>query len=274
MSEKHTPDQPIVKGADVIYRPAGNAGEYAPLATNPWRGCGHGCLYCYVPNATHINREEFNAGAVLRDDYIERLERDVQTHRNSGICAGHQADQVFVTFSSDPFHRGDLAPTRQVMRILKQGGMAFCTLTKGGGRSLPFMSEYRPERDAYAATLTSLEESFQRKWEPLAAPPAERMNALREFNKQGIFTWVSIEPTIDVWHSLAVIEATAPFVDLFKVGKANYLKKITTETDWAGYTARVIELLQRLGKRHYIKRDLQAFVPPGYHNPLRVPQHR
>ena len=25
------PDQPIVRGADVIYRPAGNAGEYAPL---------------------------------------------------------------------------------------------------------------------------------------------------------------------------------------------------------------------------------------------------
>lgn len=272
--DKHFPDQPIVKGADVIYRPAGNAGEYAPLATNPWRGCGHGCLYCYVPNATHINRDEFNAGAVLRDGYLERLERDVATHRAAGIVAGHPADQVFVTFSSDPFHLGDLAPTLQVMRILKQGGMAFCTLSKGGTRAIDFADEYRPARDAYACTLTSLDEGFQQKWEPKAAAPDDRVAALRRFHKLGVFTWVSIEPTINVEHSLAVIEATAPFVDLFKVGKANYLKKITTETDWAGYTRRVVELLRRLGKRHYIKRDLQEFLPPGYDNPLRVEQHR
>jgi hypothetical protein len=39
MSDKYTPDQPKVPGADVIYRPAGEAGEYAPLAANPYKGC-------------------------------------------------------------------------------------------------------------------------------------------------------------------------------------------------------------------------------------------
>jgi DNA repair photolyase len=274
MTEKYFPDQPIVKGADVIYRPAGNAGEYAPLATNPYQGCGHGCKYCYVPLATHQDRAKFNEGAALREGYLDRLWRDVARHRAAGICAGHPADQVFITFSSDPFHLGDLDPTRRAMILLRQGGMAFCTLTKGGRRSLPFLELYRPARDAYAATLTSLDARFQQRWEPKAAAPFDRMLALRKFHEAGIFTWVSIEPTIDVEHSLAVIEATAPFVDLFKVGKANYLKKITTETDWRGYTLRVVELLTRLGVRHYIKRDLQEHLPPGYDNPLRVPQYR
>jgi len=57
---KYFDDQPIVKGADVIYRPAGNAGEYAPLATNPYKGCGHKCSYCYVPLATHQDRRVFD----------------------------------------------------------------------------------------------------------------------------------------------------------------------------------------------------------------------
>jgi hypothetical protein len=32
-------------------------------------------------------------------------------------------------------------------------------------------------------------------------------------------------------------------------------------------------LLEQLGKRHYVKRDLQQYLPSGYHNPLHVPQH-
>lgn len=33
-----------IKGCTYIYEPAGQAGEYAPLATNPYRGCGTGAL--------------------------------------------------------------------------------------------------------------------------------------------------------------------------------------------------------------------------------------
>jgi hypothetical protein len=35
----------------------------------------------------------------------------------------------------------------------------------------------------------------------------------------------------------------------------------------------MIEKLNRLNKAHYIKKDLQPFLPPGYLNPLRIPQH-
>jgi DNA repair photolyase len=40
------PDGKSIKGCSIIYAPSGQAGEYAPLATNPYRGCGHKCSYC------------------------------------------------------------------------------------------------------------------------------------------------------------------------------------------------------------------------------------
>jgi DNA repair photolyase len=267
---KHFSDQPIVPGADVIYRPAGNAGEYAPLATNPWRGCGHMCAYCYVPNATHIDRKIFDAGAIFRSDYTSRLIRDMKRHRH---LSGTPAEQIFISFSSDPFHLGSLEPTRGVIEILQEGGLAFCTLSKGGSRALDFIDLYRPDRDAYACTLTTMDAAFSRKWERKAALPWDRIDTLRRFHDRGIFTWVSLEPTLDADASLEIVKATHEFVDLYKIGRANYLKEITRTTDWRDYTLRMIDLCHALDIRHYIKRDLQQFLPPGYVNPLRVKQH-
>lgn len=268
---KYFPDQPVIRGADVIYRPAGNAGEYAPLATNPWKGCGHGCKYCYVPNATHIDRNLFNEAAVLRQDYFERLIPDLKRHQH---LSGGAAEQIFITFSSDPFHLGDLRPTQKVMHALQIAGLAFCTLSKGGSRALPFIREYRPDRDAYACTLTSLDDRFSTKWEPKAALPGDRIATLKKFYDADVFTWVSLEPTLDVEASLAIVEATHGFVDLFKIGRANYCQEITRTTDWRTYTLRMVDLCQKLGVRHYVKKDLQKWLPEGYENPLRVQQHR
>jgi DNA repair photolyase len=269
-ASKYSPDQPIIKGADVIYRPAGNAGEYAPLATNPYRGCGHECLYCYVPNATHINRAEFNEAAVPRPGYIDRLRRDVVRHRE--LSRGPN-EQIFITFSSDPFHLGDLDHTRQTIEILQDSGLAFCTLSKGGARALPFIDMYRRERDAYACTLTTLDGAFSKKWERKAALPWDRIETLRRFYERGIFTWVSLEPTLDVEASLSIVKETHEFVDLYKIGKANYIPKITKTTDWRDYTLRMIDVCQALGVKHYVKADLQEHLPAGYFNPLRIQQH-
>lgn len=179
-----------------------------------------------------------------------------------------------LSFTTDPYAPGDTSLTRHTLEVLRDHGLAFCTLTKGGLRALRDIDLFRPERDAFAVTMTTLEDAFSLKWERNAALPGERMAVLRRFHEAGIFTWVSLEPTLDVDASLAVIAATSEFVDLYKVGKANYLKEITRTTDWACYTERVTYLLQMLGKKHYIKLDLQPFLPAGYFNPLRVPQHR
>ncbi len=255
-------------GRKYIYAPPGQAGEYAPLTCNPYRGCGHKCAYCYVPHVIHMKRAEFDAGAVDRDDFLKHLIADAERYQRAGIT-----EQVMLSFTSDPYHPGDTTLTRATLEVLRDHGLGFCTLSKGGTRALRDIDLFRPDRDAYAATLTSLDAEFSRKWEKDAALPADRIETLRTFHDRGIFTWVSLEPTLDVDASLAIVEATHSFVDLFKVGRVNYVGGLTKATDWRDYTLRMIDLLGRLRAQHYIKKDLQAYLPAGYPNPLRVPQH-
>lgn len=257
----------VVKGCSIIYAPRGQAGEYAPLATNPYRGCGHKCAYCYVPKVLRMNRPEFDAGAYPRPDFIDKLTKDAAKYEKSGIT-----EQVMMSFTTDPYHPGDNEMTRQVIAVLQQYGLGVCALTKGGSRALRDLHLFRSDRDAFASTLTSLDDEFSMKWERGAALPGDRIATLKAFHDAGVFTWVSLEPTLDTESSLSIIEHTHEFVDLFKIGRANYLP-MTYTTDWEDYTHRVLELVSRLGVKHYIKRDLQKYLPAGYHNPLRVPQH-
>lgn len=264
---KLNPDGISVKGCNYIYAPKGQAGEYAPLAANPYRGCGHKCSYCYVPLVTRTARLKFDEGAVERPNFIKGLTKDAAKYKQAGIT-----EQVMLSFTTDPYHPGDTNNTRFTIEILQEHGLAVCTLTKGGTRALRDIDLFRPNRDAFASTLTSLDDDFSCKWERGAAPSSDRIAALKEFHKRGIFTWVSLEPTIDVEASLAIVKETRQFVDLYKIGRVNYLP-ITKTTDWRNYTVRMIDTCQSLGVKHYIKKDLQVFLPAGYENPLRIPQH-
>lgn len=259
---------PALPGCPYIYAPKGEAGEYAPLAANPYRGCGHKCCYCYVPLVLHMQRSEFDSGAVPRPDYLRLLTKDARKYQAAGIT-----EQVMLSFTTDPYHPGDTTLTRQTLETVQEHGLAVCTLTKGGTRSLRDIDLFRPTRDAFASTLTSLDDSFSLKWESGAALPADRLAALKKFHAKGIYTWVSLEPTIDIEASLSIVRATHQFVDLYKVGRANYLKEITRTTDWRNYTLRMIDLLHEVAANHYIKRDLQPYLPAKYHNLMRRQQH-
>src|SRR5947209_7857151 len=82
---KRNPDGVSLKGCEFIYAPAGQAGEYAPLAANPYRGCGHTCKYCYVPRALHMTRAEFDAAAKDRENYLPKLLKDARHYHAAGI---------------------------------------------------------------------------------------------------------------------------------------------------------------------------------------------
>jgi DNA repair photolyase len=266
-SPSFNPDGYSVKGCSIIYAPAGQAGEYAMLATNPYSGCGHKCAYCYVPAVLRISRETFDAGAVERTGFLDRLKADARKYQTLG-----SDKQVMLCFSTDPYHPGDNSLTRKAIEALKDHGMAFCTLTKGGRRALRDIDLFRPGRDAFASTLTSLDDAVSMKWERGATLPGERIETLKMFHDAGIFTWVSLEPTLDTETSLRIVQETHEFVDFYKIGRANYLP-MTKTTDWKSYTERMIELCQRLGVKHYIKKDLQPFLPVDYNNPKIIPQH-
>ena len=256
-----------LSGCSYIYAPKGQAGEYAPLACNPYRGCGHACAYCYVPAVLKMKRADFDAGAKPRPDFIRQLTKDASKYQAAGIT-----EQVMLSFTTDPYHPGDNTLTRETLDVLREHGMGFCTLTKGGTRALRDLDLFRRERDAFASTLTTLDDAFSRRWERGAALPGDRLAALRQFHDAGIFTWVSLEPTLDVEAAQAIVRETHVYVDLYKVGRANYLP-MTRTTNWQDYTLRIVDLLQKLDAAAYIKRDLQPYLPEGYKNPLRVPQH-
>jgi DNA repair photolyase len=262
------PDGVSITGCSYIYAPKGQAGEYSPLAANPYRGCSHGCAYCYVPRVIKMDRQEFDAGATPRPNYLTSLKKDAIKYQAAGIT-----EQVMLSFTTDIYNPSDMSLTRPTLELLIEHGLGICPLTKGGTRALVDIDLFRPSLDAFASTLTTLDDRFSQKWERNAALPGDRIATLKTFHDRGIFTWVSLEPTLSVEASLSIVDATHEFVDLYKVGRANYLKEITTTTDWRDYTLRMIDKLQALGKAHYIKKDLQPFLPDGYHNPLRVPQH-
>jgi len=262
------PDGVSVKGCSIIYAPVGQAGEYSALATNPYRGCGHKCAYCYVPIVLHMPREEFDSGATPRTDFLKRLEKDARKYQALNIT-----EQVMLSFTTDPYHPGDHTLTRQVLEMLQAYGLSICTLTKGGHRALRDLDLFRPGRDAFASTLTSLDETFSMKWEREATLPEDRINTLRAFHDAGIFTWVSLEPVLDVGATLEIIRQTHSFVDLYKIGRVNYVG-LTKTTDWKQFTYDVLEVLAETGARRYIKRDLQPYLPAGYNNPMRVDQFR
>lgn len=256
-----------VAGCSIIYAPRGQAGEYAKLATNPYRGCGHKCAYCYVPKVLKITREEFDAGATERKEFTAALVKDAKKYQACGIT-----EQVMLSFTTDPYHPGDSSLTREVLEVLQAYGLGICTLTKGGKRAMRDLDMFRPERDAFASTLTSLDDAFSLKWERGAALPQDRIDTLRKFHDAGIFTWVSLEPTLDTASSLEIIRHTNQFVDLYKIGRANYLP-MTYTTDWREYTLRILDLVNQLNVKHYIKQDLQKYLPAGYHNPRYIEQH-
>ena len=93
--------------------------------------------------------------------------------------------------------------------------------------------------------MTSLDDAFSKKWERNAGFPGDRIAALKAFHDAGIFTWVSLEPTLDCESSLKIVCQTHGFVDLFKIGRVNYLP-MTKTTDWETYTHRMTNLCQKL----------------------------
>ena len=67
----------------IIYKPKGKALEYSKLAANLYKGCSHGCKYCYVPGIPPYKfkknaREEFYSNPLPRADVIRQLQRDAK----------------------------------------------------------------------------------------------------------------------------------------------------------------------------------------------------
>lgn len=239
---------------NIIYEPKGRAAEYSPLAANLYRGCGHGCTYCYAPLILRTNKESFRAAQprnILRD-----FERDAKKLKND-------KRPILLCFTCDPYQQIDVEYkyTRRAIEILHRNNLKVTILTKGGKRSerdFDLLAAH-PELSTYAATLVFTDEGERQQYEPYTASTAERITTLKKAYELGISTWVSLEPVFHPEDAYKLIKQTYKFVDMFKVGKLNYSEE-AKKVDWHEFCIGVIELLESLGKEYYIKKDLLKFL--------------
>ncbi|MDR0477678.1 MAG: radical SAM protein [Desulfobulbaceae bacterium] len=234
----------------VIYEPKGKAREYAPLAANLYKGCAHGCLYCYAPGATLTAPAVFHGQPCPRRDVLRQLQADAVKFRGD-------KRRVLLSFTSDPYQplERETCLTRAALEILASAHIKVAVLTKGcllAQRDFDILSNMDAE---FAVTLTSDDDAESKRWEPKAALPADRIESLRAAKRWGIPTWVSFEPVINPGAVLRLIDATAAFVDFYKVGKLNHHPFAQT-IDWPAFRQAVCAKLDAVGKPYLIKKDL------------------
>jgi len=241
-----------VTTTSVIYQPKGRAGEYAQLAVNLYRGCTHGCVYCYAPQVLHMDKAAFHAECVERPGILDKLRHDAK------LLAG-STEPVLLCFSCDPYQPGEHA-TRAALSILCEFDVTFTELSTGAPADRDF-GLYGP-RDSFGMTLTLYDDAESLEWEYGTAVPSWRRILLALAHERGIRTWVSLEPVIDPAQTLKLIDMTHTYVDHYKVGKLNYHPHAAT-IDWPKFLRDVTAKLDYYGASCYIKADLAAYLPGG-----------
>jgi len=236
----------------IIYEPKGKAKEYATLAVNLYKGCTHGCRYCFAPKIPWISSEEYYTDASPKDDAIEKLKKDVRK-------LGEDTPEILLSFQGDVYQPAemDLQLTRQAIQVFIENSLPFTILTKGGTRAVrdfDLLEHY--DRCRLGTTLVFWNQSDADHWEPNAPSIYDRVKAMKLAHEKGIRTWVSLEPVIDPAQALEIIQTLHPIVDHWKVGKINHNREIEAMVDWLKFRGEVKELLDALGADYYLKKSL------------------
>lgn len=243
---------------NVIYETKGKAREYCELAANLYRGCSHGCIYCYAPSATYRQREDFYNNVTPRSNILKQLDKDAAELQRSG-----ETRSVLLSFTSDPYQKLDVKEklTRNAIKILHSHNLKVSILTKGGRRSerdFDLLSS-RPELSSYGTTLVFSDETLRQEIEPNAAPTKERIQSLEIAHEFKIPTWASFEPVWTAEQSLELMKEAMDYIDIFKIGKLNYNPQ-SKNVDWKQFAHDAIKLMKDNNKNYYIKKDLRKFL--------------
>jgi len=237
-----------------IYEPKGRAREYSPFAMNYFKGCDHGCSYCYVPRMMKVFNPQY-----CHDDVsvnMKGLWKEAERFSKSNNCG----EQVLLSFTGDPYCGLESGETRDVLCAFHEHDIHCSVLTKNPGKAIKdidIMSDM-----AYfkmGTTLTLLDPDLSKMWEPGAPIGEERIKALKVFADNGIKTWASFEPVICPDDSLRMLSIVADFIDHVKIGKINNHPQ-ERSIDWAKFLKNAVEICRDNGLRFYIKDDLAKYA--------------
>ncbi|KQQ32045.1 radical SAM protein [Duganella sp. Leaf126] len=168
------------------------------VSLNPYRGCEHGCIYCYArPTHSYLGLSpgmDFESRIFAKVNAPEMLRRELAkpAYVPASIALGVNTDAY------QPCER-ERRLTRRVLEVLQECRHPVGLITKSSliERDIDILAPMAAQRLAgVAITLTTLDPAIARTLEPRAAAPARRLRTIRTLTDAGIPVAVSIAPII------------------------------------------------------------------------------
>lgn len=165
---------------------------------NPYRGCEHGCIYCYArPNHAYVGLSpglDFETKLFVKANAVELLEAEFSkpTYRPKTIMLGG------VTDIYQPIERG-YGITRALLETMERWRHPVSLITKSQlvMRDIDVLSRLAERGLAKAAiSVTTLERRIARVMEPRAAAPHRRIEAVRALAQAGVPVTVMVAPIV------------------------------------------------------------------------------
>lgn len=168
------------------------------LSINPYRGCEHGCIYCFArPTHSYLNLSpglDFETRIIAKVNAAQRLREALSSPR----YVPKMLNIGSATDAYQPVERR-LGITRQVIEVLHAAGHPFSLVTKSSGveRDLDLLIPMARQRAVGVyISLTTLDASLSRIMEPRAASPARRLRTIAALADAGVPVGVSVSPMI------------------------------------------------------------------------------
>jgi DNA repair photolyase len=165
---------------------------------NPYRGCSHGCAYCYArPTHEYLGLSaglDFESKILVKQDAPELLRKELSSPRWNPLVLSMSG----VTDPYQPVERR-LRITRRCLEVLAEFRNPVVIVTKNHlvTRDVDLLSELtRHDAAAVAVSLTTLDDDLQRIMEPRTSRPARRLAAVERLAASGIPVGVMTAPVI------------------------------------------------------------------------------
>lgn len=168
------------------------------VSLNPYRGCEHGCIYCFArPTHSYLGLSpglDFESRLFAKVNAPDLLRRELArpTYVPEPIAVGVNTDAY------QPCER-ELKITRRVLEVLHECEHPVALISKSSliERDIDILADMAGKKQAIAAmTITTLDPAISRTLEPRAAAPARRLRTIRALADAGIPVRVSVAPVI------------------------------------------------------------------------------
>ncbi len=167
-------------------------------SVNPYRGCEHGCVYCYArPTHAYLNLSaglDFETRLTAKTNAAERLRAELGKR-------GYVPSPINLGANTDPYQpierRYQL--TRQVLEILAETRHPATIVTKSASvlRDLDLLAPMARERLVQVfVSVTTLDNKLASRLEPRASAPHRRLQAIGELAAAGVPVGVFVAPLI------------------------------------------------------------------------------